>query len=384
LEKQEKIKVCHFSSVHSIIDTRVFHRECVSLAKLYDITFIGIGDFTGIRNDVKIIGIKKPNSHITRILFTIWKVFSEAIKTNSELYHIHDAEMIPFAIILSIFGKKVIYDIHENTKEDILLKPWIPGTIKSILPSVYDCILIAASRFMHFIIVIYDKKYLPIFHAYKENYSLIQNFSPIEEMKRFRVEPRTVLPGNHLFYIGMIKDMYYDFNKLIDAVYFLKNENFLVYVHCVGYFGARTNHDFAENKNWEFVKDQIHFYGYLDLDTAYRISMQCRAGMCLKDQPESMMVSHERKFFEYLTIGLPSIFCDKEIYQDVNSRYNVGLSVNLQDSLQIAGALKQIFSNDGFLDTLASNCIKAAEEEFNWESQEQILFNTYSKLLEQN
>jgi len=43
----KKVKVCHFSSVHKIDDTRVFYRECVSLAQDFDVTFIGIGDFTG-------------------------------------------------------------------------------------------------------------------------------------------------------------------------------------------------------------------------------------------------------------------------------------------------------------------------------------------------
>ena len=36
-------KVCHFSSVHHVWDTRVFYRECVSLAKEFDVTLIAIG-----------------------------------------------------------------------------------------------------------------------------------------------------------------------------------------------------------------------------------------------------------------------------------------------------------------------------------------------------
>ena len=103
------------------------------MAVHFQVILIAIGDFTGSKNGVEIIGIPKPKSHLQRAFTTIFKVFALAIKQDADIYHIHDAEMLPFGLILSLLGKKVIYDIHENTKQDIFLKPWIPAKRKAFI-----------------------------------------------------------------------------------------------------------------------------------------------------------------------------------------------------------------------------------------------------------
>ena len=51
-----------------------------------------------------------------------FRCFWLALKTNSKIYHFHDPELIPYAILLRLFGKKVIYDVHEDLPEDIVKK----------------------------------------------------------------------------------------------------------------------------------------------------------------------------------------------------------------------------------------------------------------------
>jgi glycosyltransferase involved in cell wall biosynthesis len=167
----------------------------------------------------------------------------------------------------------------------------------------------------------------------------------------------------------MIKDMYYDINQLIDALVILKNQGKIFYLHCVGYFGSRTDNGFESNLNYEKVKNQIHFYGFLDIDTAYKISMQCKVGICLKNQPESMLVSHERKFFEYISIALPSVFCNSKIYLNVLKKYQVGIAVNLNNPNEIAEAIDQLLTDNVFYNNCVIACEKATNEAFNWESQ---------------
>jgi glycosyltransferase involved in cell wall biosynthesis len=381
LEPTKNIRVCHFSSVHSIHDTRVFSRECVSLAKYFDVTLIAIGNFSGQKQGVRIIGIPLAKTKLERFFGTTFKVFVSAIKTEADIFHIHDAEMLPFALVLGLLGKNVVYDIHENTKQDILLKPWLKQDLKAKAARMYDALLKFSSRFVHYIPVVANDQFLPIFHVKHKQYTVIQNFADVDEMRKYKVEDRLILPDNHIFYVGMIKDMYYDFNVLIEAVHQLKQKGFIVFVHAVGYFGANVKHDFEDNKYWHEVKEQIHFYGKLSMDSAYKISMQCKLGICLKNQPEEILVSHERKFFEYMAVALPSVFCQSKIYKDINDKYKIGEAIDLKSAEQMALAIQIILSNDDEYRLMQANCIKASEEKYNWKSQERILVNVYKRLI---
>ncbi len=381
MELNKNIKVCHFSSVHSIHDTRVFSRECVSLAKYFDVTLIAIGNFTGQKQGVRIIGIPLAKTKLERFFGTTFKVFVSAIKTEADIFHIHDAEMLPFALVLGLLGKNVVYDIHENTKQDILLKPWLKQDLKAKAARMYDALLKFSSRFVHYIPVVANDQFLPIFHVKHKQYTVIQNFADVDEMRKYKVEDRLILPDNHIFYVGMIKDMYYDFNVLIEAVHQLKQKGFIVFVHAVGYFGANVKHDFEDNKYWHEVKEQIHFYGKLSMDSAYKISMQCKLGICLKNQPEEILVSHERKFFEYMAVALPSVFCQSKIYKDINDKYKIGEAIDLKSAEQMALAIQIILSNDDEYRLMQANCIKASEEKYNWKSQENLLVNLYESLI---
>ena len=194
MSSDKHIKVCHFASVHTIVDTRVFFRECVSLAKKYDVTYIGIGNFTGMRDGVNIIGIHNPETRLKRLFNTTFKVCYLALKQDADIYHFHDAELIIFGIILRILGKKVIYDIHENTYEDIMNKPWVPKNIKFILGKSYRFSEWLASLFMPFILVIGREEFSKRFMT--KNYKVIQNFSNINELKEYRVSNRSQLENN--------------------------------------------------------------------------------------------------------------------------------------------------------------------------------------------
>jgi glycosyltransferase involved in cell wall biosynthesis len=109
--------------------------------------------------------------------------------------------------------------------------------------------------------------------------------------------------------------------------------------------------------------------------------MQCKVGLCIKNQPESMLVSHERKLFEYLAIGLPSIFCDKSIYKDLNQKFDIGFAVDVTDANAIANALQLLLQVDEHLLLKSKNARQAAQQCFNWNLESEKLFKLY-RLLE--
>ncbi len=119
------IKICHISTVHNVFDDRIFHKECVSLAKAgFDVTLIVKHSQDEIIDGVKICALPNKSSRSYRLLLQ-FIALSKAIKINAKAYHFHDPELIFIGLFLRLIGKKVIYDVHEDYPSQILTKEWI-------------------------------------------------------------------------------------------------------------------------------------------------------------------------------------------------------------------------------------------------------------------
>jgi len=116
--KSEELKVCHISIVHSVFDTRIFYKECKTLAKAgYIVYLIATHDRDEIIDGVHIIPLSEKKERFYRFFIKDWLALSKAIKVNADIYHFHDPELIFVGLILKILGKKVIYDVHEDYPE---------------------------------------------------------------------------------------------------------------------------------------------------------------------------------------------------------------------------------------------------------------------------
>ncbi|AMS26636.1 hypothetical protein AEM51_05945 [Bacteroidetes bacterium UKL13-3] len=373
-----KLKVCHFASVHTTTDTRVFHRECTSLAKFFDVTFIGIGNKSGLMNNVNVIAVPKPSNRIYRLLFTTWKVFFLAWKQHADIYHIHDAELIPFAFLFALRGKKVIYDIHENTYEDIMRKPWILDSFRWVLGLLFKTLEWLSAQSMYTILVIAKPEFAKKFITRKR--VIIQNFADFEQFNSYRITQRQAIVANNLFYIGTVYDYYYDLIPIIKALHILKQQGKIIHFHCVGYKGRYVDTVLSKLPEYQELKEQLHFYGYLNTTEGYEISKTCKVGLCLKNQPEEILLSHERKFFEYMAAGLPVLACNYHIYKEIIDTHQIGKYVTIDDAKAISAALDELFFTTQKLDMYAANGVDAAELTFNWHAEETKLVDLYNNM----
>ena len=102
------IKVCHVTSVHPPEDGRIFRKECVSLRKQgYDVTVVQQGE-SYEKEGISILGFGEIEARrIKRMFLTAKIAYKTALSVNADIYHVHDPELLPYALKLKKRGKIV-------------------------------------------------------------------------------------------------------------------------------------------------------------------------------------------------------------------------------------------------------------------------------------
>jgi glycosyltransferase involved in cell wall biosynthesis len=179
-----KSKVAHLSSVHPHDDPRIFVKECRSLAKAgYEVYFVVPITEKGLteKDGVKYISLKKHKSRLKRMLLTPWSLLNKALKLKADVYHLHDPELLPLGILLKLLGKKVIFDSHENVRQQILNKYYLPRWIRRFVAGFYGFIEDIAVNYFDGLITVVPS-IAAMFNP--EKTSIVANYPLVEEIEK--------------------------------------------------------------------------------------------------------------------------------------------------------------------------------------------------------
>jgi glycosyltransferase involved in cell wall biosynthesis len=116
------------TSIHPDFDARIW-KHCTSLVSAgIEVDLVcpwNVSDKTQLEG-VVIRPFARASHRLLRP-FVALKVFQKLlpIMRKADLIHFHDLDLLPWMAILSLF-KKVVYDIHENYAEEMLVKEWVP------------------------------------------------------------------------------------------------------------------------------------------------------------------------------------------------------------------------------------------------------------------
>lgn len=369
-------KICHMTSVHKSDDVRIFHKECTSLAAKgdYEVFLVAPGD-SREENGVHVIGVGPvPSSRLKRMRETTKKVFEEAVSIDADLYHFHDPELLSYGAKLARMGKRVVFDSHENTYEQIKIKPYIPKALRGTVANVY---LGRENRALKDI----DAVIFPClvngrhpFEGRAKRIALVNNTPMLSEFyDRYTDEDKSGREPVVCHVGGLTHER--GITDLIDACYMAG-----VRLILAGNFSSEEYHNELKAKASYSCVDYRGFCSREEVIGIYREST-IGASTLLKVGQYTTLGNLPTKAYEYMSMGLPVVLTDFPYGREVNAKYEFAELADPSDPASVARAIRRLADDPDKAARLAENGRKAIKEELNWEHDADRLFALYDELL---
>jgi glycosyltransferase involved in cell wall biosynthesis len=367
------MKICHISTVHDPFDTRIFHKECVSMTQAgFEVNLVITHDKSETINGVNIVPLKKSRGRIHRIFIKTTVAFFKALKTKSKIFHLHDPELILVGLGLRLFGKKVVYDMHELVYHQINDKKWIGNrAIRKTVGYIYKLFESIGVRCFNKVVLAEDgyKSYFEKYYSKRLNKIIfIRNYPRFELIKAAK-KPKVKSEKTILLYAGGLTKIR-GIKEVCDAV---KGIDKPVEIQLFGKW---------ENEEYRRLclegNDKVTDFGLVPLTEVYEYMHQCDIGLSTLYFVENYMTSLPVKSFEYMICSLPMIMSEFPYWKDVY--VDCALFVNPESVEDISKKIKWAIEHPNEMAEYGVNGFKRANELYNWELEAERLKQCYAQL----
>lgn len=367
-------RVCHLSSAHQGLDIRIFSKECASLAEagfdthlVINATALEVKD--AAKKGVTVHALASPSGRFSRMLLQSWRCYKLGRKVHADVYHFHDPELIPYGVLLSISGKKVIYDVHEDLPQDILSKDWIPLWARKIVAGAASALEYIGARFF-FSVIAATPFIAQRFQKINPDALNINNYPLADELAPASVK---VIRKRQVCYVGAISRVR-GVRPLVEALPLLPDMQLIL---CGRFAESDFESELRALPGWR----QVEYLGQVGRDDVRKVMAESMAGIVTLFPIPNYLVSLPIKMFEYMSAGLPVIASKFPLWQQIIGDAGAGICVDPTSAEDIALKIRLLTEDSSLVEEMGQAGRRAILDKYNWpvEAKKQIEF--YKALL---
>lgn len=371
-ENKLSFRVMIFSSVHPHDDSRIFHKQAVSLARAgYKVELHAVAPFKRRKlKGVHVVGVPKASSRWRR-LWLGWVLYQRALKSKADLFHFHDPELLPWGVLLAWrTGRPVIYDAHEDLPKQILTKPWIPQTWRKPLARIVNLIEKRTAQRCSAVITATESIYKQ-FNGVKQR-EVIKNY-PLR-MPSNRSSKRNGI--NRIIYIGGISYLR-GYKEMIEMMDHIPKE-LKAELHLIGPLQHIKDLDRDQD---QLKKKRVYIHGRIPFVEVKEWLKKGKVGLVCLHPIENYRESLPIKMFEYMAAGLPFIATDFPLWREIVEKSKAGFVVDPLNPKEIADRVTMLLSDSSLRTQMGEQGRVAHEQIYNWSIEEKKLLSLYQGLL---
>ena len=371
------MRVTHISILHRPFDTRIFAKQCRTLAAAGQEVHLVVGgapkeEVDGVRFHPISTDPARPPAR--RQWSRLLRASICAFKLRPSTFVLHDPHLIPLGLLLKLTGSRVVYDVHEDypahARTKLAGRPvraWLKASMWRALEWVAARTL---DRFVGASPGI-AARFPPSQTTVIRNFPLHGSFTRATTNGVFR--PYAERPNNVVFH-GVMADVR-GTEELLRAVKLVPAD-----LHCrlrlVGSFKQPWLAQRAAGAERVDVIQWQPFPGVL------RELFAARAGLApFHPQPNHMdMAIRSNKLFEYMAAGLPVIASDLPAWREIVIGAGCGLVADPRDPAAIAEAIEYLLTHPDEAEAMGERGRAAVRDRFNWDRDAGRLLSLYRDL----
>ncbi|MBC2724844.1 MAG: glycosyltransferase family 4 protein [Desulfosporosinus sp.] len=370
------VKICILTTIHSVFDVRIFHKEAKTLVQAgYDVTLIVQHDKNEIVDGVNIIALPRPRSRFRRFFGLTWQAFRLALHQRADVYHFHDPELLPIGILLKLFTHaKVIYDVHEDYRQIIRLKYWLPKPIRGFVANLVGYVEVIGGSIFDAVITVTE--FIQVRFP-SDKVVVIKNY-PLLDLEGNDSNPARSGSGIKLVYVGGLnrgRGIY----EMIKAMAYLDRRR-KVRLRLLGRFDEldelNTDKKICTLPGFK----QTELVGWIPHPKVYDYLHTSHIGLVCLHPVGGYPLGLPVKLFEYMAAGLPVIASEFPLWKEIIEGNRCGLTVDPLNPRGIAKAIEYLIKHPELRQEMGANGRQAVQEKYNWGQESKKLLNLYTKL----
>lgn len=330
--------LCHFTTAHTSLKSRSFHRLCVPLSEAgFDICYISPASKDTELQGIRFVRLGRATSLAGRAFEGI-RLLLTLLRQSADIYHFQDPQLLPLGMALKFFRKRVIYDAYEDFPSMAAHKTGLPRALRTLLSKTiavtewfgahsFDAIMTADPFTMRRVALV-GRSHKCVFY----NFPNLDFFpAPREQKKRFDV-----------VYRGGLSERAGTF-LLLDALQQLahagRSVRLLVIGYCDGGDGERQLRNQIAQRG---LTENVEIRGRIPHEVMAAALGEARIGVSpLADTPK-FRLNIPVKIFEYWACGLPVIASDLPPSRPFMRGSDAGLCFPAGDANALARAIEYL------------------------------------------
>ena len=375
------MRIAHITLFHRPLDSRIFWRECRTLAKAgHEVSLIAPDADCSIQQGVHFHGLVSggpPGGIGNRLWQSLrrgWQAVRIAKSLRADVCHLHEVQCVPFGLLLKFMGIRIIYDIHEDAFPEKI------SNARTLGHPLLGYFFAVTAELLEVLARLFFDRFVAatpvIGRKFPHNRTVVvQNFPLLDEIHSATKPERQKGAAATALYLGNVFPNR-GLGGIVKALGMLPASSNLRLTVAGMFTPASYQQQLAKLPGWS----RVDFVGWRDRNEVADLLSRAGVGLVLFHPRPEHQTAYPNKLFEYMAAGLPVIASDFPLWRSIIETADCGLLVDPLDPSAICSALTRLMDNPQQADQLGANGVRAIRDRFNWQREAVGLQTTYAAL----